>query len=397
MHKTAQELARLGRNGDTMLMHVQPSEVAGLQALAKSHGTTLTTNPHTGMPEAFNMGRAIKALAPTALGVAGAAVGIPPVVTGLVVGGLTAAKSGNVMQGAMSGLGAYGGGELGGSLMEAGAGAAPSAAVTPEAAMPDLANPAVSGAPEPGASMYRTNPQLGTSAASSPGAAGGSSTIGGRLSDMGRGAGNMLTGQPGSWDAFTSAAGGEGRAAMQLGVPAMAGLMGGQEYKQGPTGDPAYDPNFRLNLGGPAPLRLAAGGAIDNAGIMGLYGTPDSPQGPPISQDGYGLGRLNNMTTNQGQPQNPNTNFAGFAKGGYLNGAGDGMSDSIPAKINGHQPAALADGEFVIPADVVSHIGNGSTKAGAHRLYDMLAKIRKARTGNSAQGKQINPSKFMPA
>ena len=205
---------------------------------------------------------------------------------------------------------------------------------------------------------------------------------------MGRGAGNMLTGQPGSWDAFTSAAGGEGRAALQLGAPAMAGLMGGQEYKQLPT-DPGYDPNFRLNLSGPAPLRLAGGGAIDNTGVSGLYGSPDNPQGPPISQDGYGLGRLNSMAMNQ---QNNR-----FAKGGYLDGAGDGMSDSIPAKIDGKQPAALADGEFVIPADVVSHIGNGSTKAGAHRLYDMLAKIRKARTGNSAQGKQINPRKFMPA
>ena len=390
MHKTAQELARLGRNGDTMLMHVQPSEVAGLQALAKSHGTTLTTNPHTGMPEAFNMRGAVKALAPTALGLAGAAVGIPPVVTGLVVGGLTAAKSGNVMQGAMAGLGAYGGGELGGSLMGAGAGAAPSAAVTPEAAMPDLANPTMSAAPQPNASIYSNNPQLGTSAASGPGAGAISTppSFSSNISNMGRGAGNMLTGQPGSWDAFTSAAGGEGRAALQLGTPAMAGLMGGQEYKQLPT-DLGYDPNFRLNLGGPAPLRLAGGGAIGNAGISGLYGSSDNPQGPPISQDGYGLGRLNNMDVNQ---QNN-----GFARGGYLDGAGDGMSDSIPAKIDGKQPAALADGEFVIPADVVSHIGNGSTKAGAHRLYDMLAKIRKARTGNSAQGKQINPRKFMPA
>lgn len=390
MHKTAQELARLGRNGDTMLMHVQPSEVAGLQALAKSHGTTLTTNPHTGMPEAFNMRGAVKALAPTALGLAGAAVGIPPVVTGLVVGGLTAAKSGNVMQGAMAGLGAYGGGELGGSLMGAGAGAAPSAAITPEAAMPDLANPTMSAAPQPNASIYSNNPQLGTSAASGPGANALSTppSFSSNISNMGRGAGNMLTGQPGSWDAFTSAAGGEGRAALQLGTPAMAGLMGGQEYKQLPT-DPGYDPNFRLNLSGPAPLRLAGGGAIGNAGIMGVYGSSDNPQGPPISQDGYGLGRLNNMDVNQ---QNN-----GFARGGYLDGAGDGMSDSIPAKIDGKQPAALADGEFVIPADVVSHIGNGSTKAGAHRLYDMLAKIRKARTGNSAQGKQINPRKFMPA
>jgi hypothetical protein len=87
----------------------------------------------------------------------------------------------------------------------------------------------------------------------------------------------------------------------------------------------------------------------------------------------------------------------GMAQGGYLNGAGDGMSDSIPATIEGKQPARLADGEFVVPADVVSHIGNGSSKAGSKRLYAMLDKVRHARTGNKKQGKQINPSKYMPA
>jgi hypothetical protein len=87
----------------------------------------------------------------------------------------------------------------------------------------------------------------------------------------------------------------------------------------------------------------------------------------------------------------------GMARGGYLNGQGDGMSDSIPATIEGKQPARLADGEFVIPADVVSHLGNGSSKAGSKRLYAMLDKVRKARTGNKKQGKQINPSKYMPA
>jgi hypothetical protein len=89
-----------------------------------------------------------------------------------------------------------------------------------------------------------------------------------------------------------------------------------------------------------------------------------------------------------------------YAAGGkLLNGDGDGMSDSIPAVINGPKPqrAALADGEFVIPADVVSHLGNGSTKAGAKRLYQMMDKVRMARVGNKKQGKQINPSKFMPA
>jgi hypothetical protein len=87
----------------------------------------------------------------------------------------------------------------------------------------------------------------------------------------------------------------------------------------------------------------------------------------------------------------------GMARGGYLNGQGDGMSDSIPATIEGKQPARLADGEFVIPADVVSHLGNGSSKAGSKRLYAMLDKIRHARTGNKKQGKQINPNKYMPA
>lgn len=89
-----------------------------------------------------------------------------------------------------------------------------------------------------------------------------------------------------------------------------------------------------------------------------------------------------------------------YAAGGeLLSGDGDGMSDSIPAVIKGARPqrAALADGEFVIPADVVSHLGNGSTKAGGKRLYEMMANIRKARTGNPKQGKQINPMKFIPA
>jgi hypothetical protein len=88
-----------------------------------------------------------------------------------------------------------------------------------------------------------------------------------------------------------------------------------------------------------------------------------------------------------------------YAAGGkLLNGDGDGMSDSIPAVINGPKPqrAALADGEFVVPADVVSHLGNGSTEAGAKKLHEMMNSVRQARTGNPKQGKKINPNKFMP-
>ena len=93
--------------------------------------------------------------------------------------------------------------------------------------------------------------------------------------------------------------------------------------------------------------------------------------------------------------------IAAMAKGGmaprFLSGGGDGMSDDIPATINGKQPARLADGEFVVPADVVSHLGNGSSKAGAKQLYSMMDKVRTARTGNKKQGKEINPAKYMPA
>jgi hypothetical protein len=85
-----------------------------------------------------------------------------------------------------------------------------------------------------------------------------------------------------------------------------------------------------------------------------------------------------------------------FAKGGrYLDGKTDGMADKIPSMIDGKQKAALSHGEFVIPADVVSHLGNGNSNAGAQKLYDMMARVRKARTGNAQQGKRINPDKFL--
>jgi hypothetical protein len=90
--------------------------------------------------------------------------------------------------------------------------------------------------------------------------------------------------------------------------------------------------------------------------------------------------------------------LGGYSDGGrMLKGPGDGMSDSIPGVIGGRQPARLADGEFVVPADVVSHLGNGSTDAGAKQLYSMMDKVRKARTGKKAQGREINPRKYVPA
>jgi hypothetical protein len=130
-------------------------------------------------------------------------------------------------------------------------------------------------------------------------------------------------------------------------------------------------------------------------------------KGTDSTQQGQGLGSLVSNAPvapsyNASQAMAP-TYYAGlnaprgYVRGGYLNGAGDGMSDSIPATIEGKQPARLADGEFVVPADVVSHIGNGSSKAGSKKLYAMMDRIRKARTGHTKQGKQINPNKYLPA
>ena len=94
-------------------------------------------------------------------------------------------------------------------------------------------------------------------------------------------------------------------------------------------------------------------------------------------------------------PKYASGGIAEMARGRYLSGATDGMADKIPARIGGKQEAKLSHGEFVIPADVVGHLGNGNSEAGAQRLYAMMDKIRKARTGTTKQGKQINPDKFL--
>jgi hypothetical protein len=133
------------------------------------------------------------------------------------------------------------------------------------------------------------------------------------------------------------------------------------EYNANPDDDPMakYDPKRRLNLNQPTGIRNAM---MRDSGL-----------------------RLN-------QP------FAQFNlnQGGYLEtGMGDGMSDSIRTSIDGEQPAALSENEFVVPADVVSGLGNGSSDAGAEKLYAMMDRVRKARTGNEEQAPEINAERMM--
>jgi hypothetical protein len=94
-------------------------------------------------------------------------------------------------------------------------------------------------------------------------------------------------------------------------------------------------------------------------------------------------------------------NLGGYSDGGrLLRGPGDGVSDSIPAVIGKKQPARLADGEFVVPARIVSELGNGSTEAGARRLYAMMDRIQSARkktVGKNKVAKNTRADKYLPA
>lgn len=116
LHHIANHLASKGRNGDTTLVHMTKGEVAGLQALAKAHGTSLTKNPDTGLPEAFGL----KQLLPMAAGAALTPF-VGPMGAAAIVGGLGYMQSGSLSQGLMAGLGAYGGAGLMGGVQAAGA------------------------------------------------------------------------------------------------------------------------------------------------------------------------------------------------------------------------------------------------------------------------------------
>ena len=92
------------------------------------------------------------------------------------------------------------------------------------------------------------------------------------------------------------------------------------------------------------------------------------------------------------------SNLGGYSDGGHLlKGPGDGVSDSIPATIGGKQPARLAEGEFVIPARIVSELGNGSTDAGAKRLYAMMDRIKAKRASTKNIAANTKAYKYLPA
>jgi hypothetical protein len=175
----------------------------------------------------------------------------------------------------------------------------------------------------------------------------------------------------------------------QGGIPGSSGDTGGYGIST-PSGPyNAFNPGVNTGAGVTGLTGLGANTPQGTNPFAAQYAVPNIQLSKLSDFDGYAGG---GMTHGDGI-----ASLGSYSDGGHLlKGPGDGMSDDIPAKIGNAQPARLADGEFVVPADVVSHLGNGSTDAGAKQLYKMMDKIRHARTGNKKQGKQINPDKYLP-
>jgi hypothetical protein len=127
----------------------------------------------------------------------------------------------------------------------------------------------------------------------------------------------------------------------------------------------------------------------------------------PVSQNvvqgtaDTGVNRMTGQMLAKGGISDAYYNLGGYSDGGrLLRGPGDGVSDSIPATIGRKQPARLADGEFVVPARIVSELGNGSTEAGARKLYGMMDRVQRARSKTVGKGKvakNTRADKFLPA
>ena len=457
----ANNMASKGRYGDSMLVHMSPQEVQGLQQLAMANGTSLSVNPYTGMPEAFSLKRSLKKLAKFVAPILPfipipGLMGLSPLITkallSTAVGGFSGKKGGfDLKRGLMSGLTTYGIGSL---AQGAGAAGSTTGAPTSTVAGPSLENatfePGVgyvnaAGNPIPDVNTLTPDftggekvfldsagnpvssyaiPTDGSAVAVSPqGAAPAPSMTEGFRASLPEGSGPMdylkqtgqnikaagkglydtVTGAPGAREAFTSGQAinpftdkpidiGTAAGAAFTGVAGMKTLDELEKAKAGADKilqdvanrteeEKEYARNILKNY--PIEFRRITGKDVSELGLA-MGGRINSYDDEPGGDDGMMQGGI-----------------AALAKGGlpprYLRGGGDGMSDSIRARIEGKQEARLADGEFVVPADVVSHLGNGSSNAGAKRLYSMMDRVRRSRTGKTRQAPQVNTRRMMPA
>lgn len=417
MKNVASGLARYGRNGDNNLVHVSDKELAGIEQLT---GRKFTTNPHTGLPEAFNFA----SLLPVVAGVAGTALGGP--LGGAAAAGLTGAALGAAQgdsteraltKGLIAGATTYAGGQLLSGIGDVGAAEAASQATSAMGpAIPDAAAQTATGATEAASLTPGLAPPAGgmpqipsgftpgmppapsyESALESIKASQAAGVAKPSFSETLSNAGTAIANRP--MDAapqFISpmgaitAGGTYAMATDAFAAPKMPGEIPYDPNKyperfpanprrwNAPSADyqPGYSPEYRyFAKGGLADLR--EGNQETTANLMNeakaaLLGEHPKPQ-EAIERFRNAMGDDAFMALKD------------RITGGRIRGAGGGLDDLVPGTIEGRQKVRLADSEFVIPADVVSAIGDGSTDHGARRLHEMMDSIRKQKTGSTKQ------------
>jgi hypothetical protein len=385
LQQAAKHLERHGRNGDDMLVHMSRGEVKSLNDIAMAHGGQLTINPQTGLPEAGFL----RSLLPM---IAGAGLmmvpGMQPAAAAMLVGGGTAVATGDVKKGLMAGLGAYGGAGIGSALATSGAQAAAAPEIAANTAMSHTPLPAnqisvASSVPSSGALGFG-NPALQHPAIASQQAAYTGGGFMDKLGTMGKGAQSLT--KPGGFSNFYENLGGvEGTFGPKTtlaaaAAPALAYAMEPEKQEETKTdSDPGQQYTYAANPTNPFPEPDPYG--RERRYFSPAY-TPRAAAGGMMASGGI-------------------SHLGDYSDGGrLLRGPGDGVSDSIPAVIGRKQPARLADGEFVVPARIVSELGNGSTEAGARKLYAMMDRIQKARGKTVGKGKVAKNSrseKYLPA
>lgn len=372
LQAAAQHLATKGRGPDSLLVHMAPTEVAGLQALAKAHGGALTINPHTGLPEAGFLSNILPMVIGAGITAATGGAAAPWMI-GLGMGGLETLRTGSLGKGLAAGLGAYGGAGLAGGLMGAGVEAAQQAAITG----------AGEGASQ--AAMNEAAANATTQALATP-----TATMGQGISALGTEAGRSA--------AMQSMGGGAG--ALKYGLAAAAPVVMPPPQTITPYQGSGPNPyRYRYELENPpqAPFTDSSREARQMIGRYVPYAEGGTVQ--QMSDQNAAL----TLMANGGQmlADGGVSHLGDYSDGGrLLKGPGDGVSDSIPATIADRRPARLADGEFVVPARIVSELGNGSTDAGARKLYAMMDRVQKARsktTGKSRMAVDSRADKALPA
>jgi hypothetical protein len=405
----AEHIKAEGRYGDTELVHMTKGEVAGLQQLAESAGGSLTINPKTGQPEAFFLA----ALLPTILGAAAPALGAAATGAGMAgLGGLLSGKFGAMGLGALAGglmnrqnpllgaitggLGGMGGGQLANAL---------TSAAVPTATAQAIANPALAGAPvatggtSQAAMLAAQNAGFGLDGAQllAQAAGGAAPTATGML---GQGVSALGT-QAGRGAALQSLGGGMG--ALKAGAMAAAPMMGGlmsqrpmempEERGSIPEYDFAYNPTGYTTTGSEElrqfrptfTRRAAAGGVMD----LAEGGIADLAKGG-MKAGGFVVPADVVSMVGEGNTEAGYKDIARAIPGATpIRGKDGGQADTVKTSIEGKQPARVAHGEMYVPPEAVKRAG------GAKKLYAMMDKVRKQAKGDTKQIKPVDIRKAL--